>query len=163
MSNKNLLVMRITSAMMVGGQIQRAGTLIEVTEQEAQIYMGRNKAVLVEGELTETGPFASRQTGGNLPGKDVNLSDLQTVNDTHKVDLDGMNLEELKEYTSKVHSEINLNQKKADLLKAVKQAEIPKPESEQKLLPAGEGTVIPTGSDTPIEPANANPENKPQE
>lgn len=154
MSDK-LLQMRVTSAMMLGGQIQKAGTVIEVTEQEARIYQSRNKAVLVEGELSETGPFASRQTGENLPGNGgVKITDLQRVNDTHQVDLDAMTLDQLKEYASKVHSEIPLNQKKGDLLKAIKQAEIPKPEAEQKLLGEGEGTVIPTGSDTPINPAN---------
>lgn len=157
--SKNLLVMRVTSAMMIGGQIQKSGTLIEVTEQEATIYASRNKAVLVEGELSETGPFATRQTGENLQNNaGAGLLDLQRVNDTHQVDLDGMTLDQLKEYASKVHSEIPLNQKKPDLLKAIKQAEIPKPESEQKLLPEGAGQVIPTGSDTPIDPAN--PENK---
>jgi len=153
--SKNLLVLRVTSAMMIGGQIQKAGTLIEVTEQEATQYLGRKKAVLVEGELSEAGPFSSRQTGGNLPDSgNVNITDLQRVNDTHQVDLDGMTLDQLKEYASKVHSEIPLNQKKADLLTAIKQAEIPKPEAEQKLLGEGQGVVIPTGSDTPINPAN---------
>lgn len=88
------IVIELTSAIVWGGQIQPAGTEIEVTEIEARHYMQRGKAVLAKGEELQLGnaqPLTTQTiSGGSLNGQET--APLNTV------DLSKLTVEQLHEY-----------------------------------------------------------------
>lgn len=104
------IVLEVTSAIVLGGQIQPVGSEIEVTEIEARMLMQRGKAKLAEGEVLDMGN-AQALTTQTIYGENGNGLETAPLN---TVDLSKMTVEQLHEY-ARAKSFTVTKTKKADI------------------------------------------------
>lgn len=113
------IVIQLTSAIVFGGQIQPAGTEIEVTEIEARHYMQRGKAKLAEGEVLELGnaqPLTTQTINGGASASEQETAPLNTV------DLSKLTIDQLHEYARAKSFTISPSStKKADIQKELQE------------------------------------------
>lgn len=147
----NLIQLKLTAAIMIGGDIQKRGTIIEVSEHEARTLLYRGRAELVGGELSDAGPLSAALTGVDTRG-DLNPLDENGVADLHNIDIESLSYEELQAYAARLHSELDTSLPQDELLTAVKQSEIPKPKAEQTMNPEDAKPVIATGASEEVKP-----------
>ncbi len=113
------IVIELTAALVWGGQIQPAGTEIEVTEIEARKYLQNGKAKLAEGEVLELGnaqPLTTQTINGGVSASEQETAPLNTV------DLSKLSIEQLHEYARAKSFTISpKNTKKADIQKELQE------------------------------------------
>lgn len=140
------IVVELTGAVVFGGQIQPAGTEIEVTEIEARQLMHRGKAKLAEGEELTLGnaqALTTQTISGGVSASGQETAPLNTV------DLSKMTIEQLNEYArAKSYTISPQNTKKADIQKEL-QAQLDRDLSKE-LTDGQAATVVPDHA--PLEP-----------
>lgn len=109
--SQNSLYVKLTAAMMMGGQMMRAGSEVEVTEIEARKLLQRGRCVLAEGETLD--PKVGPMTTASLSGEDGNTS--VETSPLNLVDLSALTVDQLREYAEAKSFTITAT-KKADIV-----------------------------------------------